>query len=95
MRAPAEKRTRIVTRIPLRVRKTIEEAASLQGATLNQFVVQAALKDAQEVIKRETTVQLSREETKRLFELLDHPPKPSARMLAAAASYRKHVRDED
>lgn len=94
MGAPAEKRTRVVTRIPKNVRKTIEEAAELQGATMNQFMVQAAFREAQEVLQRETTIRLNREESKRFFELLDRPSKPNARLLAAAAEYRKHIRED-
>ena len=36
---------RISSRVPKPVRKTLEEAAALSGATLNQFVVPAALKE--------------------------------------------------
>ena len=36
-------RGRITARVPLAVQETLEVAASLTGATLNQFVVQTAL----------------------------------------------------
>jgi len=42
---------RISSRVPKPVRKMLEEAAALSGATLNQFVVQAALKEAHAVLE--------------------------------------------
>ncbi|MGQ0593279.1 MAG: type II toxin-antitoxin system TacA family antitoxin [Gammaproteobacteria bacterium] len=47
-------------RVPKPVRETLEEAAALSGATLNQFVVQAALKEAHAVLERELIIHLTR-----------------------------------
>ena len=44
-------RGRITARVPLSVQETLETAASLTGATLNQFVVQAALHEAERIIE--------------------------------------------
>jgi len=89
--AAAQKKSRIVTRIPSGVRKTIQAAADLEGASLNHFLVQAAYRQAQEIIERETILRLNREETRRVFDLLDHPPKPNAALLAAKAAHRRLV----
>jgi uncharacterized protein (DUF1778 family) len=86
-----EAKTRLVTRIPSGVRKTIQAAADLQGSALNQFVVQAAYRQALEVIERETRIRLNGEQTRRVFELLDKPPKPNATLIAAKAVHRKLV----
>ena len=42
-------RGRITARVPLAVQETVELAASLPGATLNQFIVQTALREAERV----------------------------------------------
>ena len=92
MSAMAEKKSRLVARIPSGVRKTIQAAADLEGASLNHFVVQAAHRQAQEILERETIIRLNREQTKRVFELLDNPAKPNAALLSAKAIHRKLVR---
>ena len=83
---------RLVARIPPGVRKTIQAAANLQGAKLNQFVVQAAYQQAQDILERETILRLNREQTKRVFALLDRPKKPNAALRAAKELRRKLVR---
>ncbi len=92
MSAVVEKKSRLVTRIPSGLRKTIQAAADLEGASLNHFVVQAAHRQAQEILERETIIRLNREQTRRVFELLEKPPKPNAPLLAAKAAHRKLVR---
>ena len=92
MPVTVEKRARLVARIPSSVRKTIQAAADIQGSALNQFIVQAAYRHAQEVLERESIIHLNREQTKRVFELLDKPPKPNAALVAAKTVHRKLVR---
>ena len=92
MSSAVESKARLVARIPPAVRKTIQAAADLQGAPVNQFVVQAAYEQAQKIIERETILRLNREQTRQVFELLDHPPKPNAALRAANATHRKLVR---
>ncbi len=92
MSAVTEKKSRLVARIPSAVRKTIQAAADLEGSSLNNFVVQAAHRQAQEILERETIIRLNRQQTKRVFELLDNPPKPNAALIAAKAIHRKLVR---
>lgn len=50
MTLSTEERGRIAARVPQAVRDTLQQAAELLGATLNQFVVQAALSEARRVI---------------------------------------------
>lgn len=84
-------KTRLVARIPSRTRKTIQAAANLQGTSLNQFVVQAAWREAQEVLERESVLRLNREQTKRVIEILEHPPNPNSALRAAKALHRALV----
>ena len=43
---------RVTARVPGSVKETLEQAAALLGTPLNQFMVQASLRAAQEVIRR-------------------------------------------
>lgn len=80
---------RISSRVPKPVRKTLEEAAALSGATLNQFVVQAALKEARAVLERERFIRLSRRDAEAFFSALKNPPSPKARLKKAVAAYKR------
>ena len=46
-------RGRITARVPAGVQQTLETAASMVGATVNQFVVQSALREAERIIEQE------------------------------------------
>jgi len=74
------------------MRKMIQAAADLEGSSLNQFVVRAAHRQAQEILERESIIRLNREQTKRVFELLEAPPNPNSVLLAAKAAHRELVR---
>lgn len=80
---------RISSRVPKPVRKTLEEAAALSGATLNQFVVQAALKEAHAVLERERVIRLSRRDAQAFFRALENPPSPNPRLKKAVAAYKR------
>ena len=92
MPALAEQRTRLVARIPTRTRKTIQAAAELQGSTLNQFVTEAAHQKALELLDQASSIRLNSEQTRRVFDLLDRPPKPNRALLAAKAVHRRLIR---
>ena len=80
---------RIAARVPREVYETLRRAAELSGATVNQFLVQAALKEAQAVIEREDEIRLSPRDWNWLLPLLDAPPAPNARLQAALQRHRQ------
>ena len=94
MGTAADKQDRIGARVPREVYETLCRAAELTGATVNQFLVQAALKEAQEVIEREEVIRLSPRDWNWLLELMDNPPRPNARLKAALKRYQKARRDD-
>ncbi len=71
----------------------LQAAADLVGATLNQFVVQAALEKAEKVIESESTISLTRRESLRLLEMIENPPPRNAKFLLAQARYEKVKND--
>ena len=87
-----EPRKRITARVSDRVRDTLEQAAELLGATVNQFVVQTAYVEAQRVIERESVIRLSQKDAHRILALLDNPPKPNKRLKDAVKTYKGMVR---
>ena len=87
-----EPRKRITARVSDDVRVTLEQAAELLGSTVNQFVVQTAYQEAQRVIERESVIRLSQRDAHKIFSLLDHPPKPNARLKAAVKAFKSSVR---
>jgi uncharacterized protein (DUF1778 family) len=82
-----EDRHRITARVPAELRETLEEAARLQGATLNQFLVQSAYQEAQRILEREAVIHLSRRSAQKVFALLEHPPKANQELREAAKLY--------
>lgn len=89
MTALASPQDRIAARVPREVYDTLRRAAELSGATVNQFLVQAALKEAQAVIEREDLIRLSPRDWNWLLPLLDAPPAPNARLQAALKRHRQ------
>ena len=88
------KQDRIGARVPHEVYETLCRAAELTGATVNQFLVQSALKEAQAVIEREDVIRLSPRDWNWLLELMETPAKPNAKLKAAMKLYEKAKRDD-
>jgi uncharacterized protein (DUF1778 family) len=88
-----EHRKRITARVSDNVRNTLEQAAELLGATVNQFVVQTAYVEAQRVIERESVIRLSQKDARKVLSLLDNPPKPNKRLKAAVRGFKGVVRE--
>lgn len=79
----AKAEERIPARMPLAVYEKISEAAAVVGATLNQFLVSAAIEKANAVLEQERVVNLSVKSAKIVFDLIENPPKPSRRLKRA------------
>lgn len=78
---------RLTTRMTDHVLDKLQVAADIVGATVNQFVVQAALEKADKVIESESTIALSRRESMRLLEMMDNPPPRNDKFLQAQTRY--------
>ena len=84
---------RLTTRITDHVQEKLQAAADLVGATLNQFVVQAALEKAEKVIESESAIVLTRRESLRLLEMIENPPPRNKNFLQAQARYQRLKND--
>ena len=87
------KRERIGARVPHEVYQTLSRAAELSGATINQFLVQSALKEAHAVIEREQVIRLSERDWDWLLRQLDTPAKANAALQSAQTRYQQGKRD--
>jgi uncharacterized protein (DUF1778 family) len=88
------KQDRIGARVPHEVYTTLCRAAELTGATVNQFLVQSALKEAHAVIEREELTRLTSRDWSRLISLMDNPPEPNARLKTAITRYQTAKQDD-
>ncbi len=82
------KEERIETRLPADAKRQIEHAAELQGRSVSDFVVAAALEEATKVIEQQKIIKLSIEDSIVLAEAILSPPKPNAKAIAAARRYK-------
>jgi len=88
-------RGRITARVPMAVQETLEMAASLTGgATLNQFVVQTALREAERIIEQERVIRLSARDTEAFLAALDNPLPPNVALKAALEDYAARRNDQ-
>jgi uncharacterized protein (DUF1778 family) len=78
---------RLTTRITDHVQDKLQMAADLVGATLNQFVVQAAMEKAEKIIESESTIVLTRRESLMILDLIENPAPRNAKFLEAQARY--------
>lgn len=80
---------RLTTRISDHVQERLQIASDLAGATINQFVVQAAMEKAEKIIENESMITLTRRESMRLLELIENPPPLNEKFLQARDRYLK------
>lgn len=88
---------RITARVPLNVYETLQRAASLIGVPLNSFMVQAALKEAQDYIDRHDMkiIELSAESSVWFIKQLETPKKPNKRLQKAVSNYREKYQQNE
>lgn len=86
-----EERGRITARAPQPVVDELEEAATLVGVSVNQFIVQAAIEKARTIIDSFTRIELTRRDAVFIANLLDNPPAPNAALKQAVQRHNKAV----
>lgn len=82
-------RARISARVPKDLQERLEAAAGRTGATISQFVLQAAVEKAELLFERERVTVLSARDAERLFELIDNPPPHNDTLQRGLESYRR------
>ena len=80
---------RVSARIPIHAYQTLIRAAEISGATLNQFLVQAAIEKAHTIIEKDQTINLSIKSANVFFNAIENPPKPTKKLKDAMRAYRE------
>ena len=88
-RLAIEDNSRMSLRIPAGEKAVLLRAAALRRTDLTDFVRQHSLNAARAVIQESERLQLSERDSLRVLAMLENPPKPSAKLLAAAKSLPK------
>jgi uncharacterized protein (DUF1778 family) len=74
------------------MRARIEEAAAWRGVSVSSFLVEAAAKEAEQIIEKERLFQVTREDAELIASLLEAPPVPNPAMLKAVQAYQRLIR---
>lgn len=85
------KNERITARVSEQVKDTLTVAADIMGATLNQFLIQAALEKAEDIIEKDKIIYLSDKDTQVFFDALDNPPEPNTKLKKAFKNYKNKI----
>jgi len=94
MTSTALDRGRITARVPLQIQETLALAAGMIGASVNQFVVQTALREAERIIEQERVIRLSKRDAAAFLQALEHPLPPNDRLKAAQDHYQSLRHDQ-
>lgn len=82
---------RLEARISAEQKAVLQQAATLSGRTLSEFVVASAQEAAAKVIQEHEAIRLSRAEQIAFVTALLEPPEPGDRLRQAAATYRQQM----
>jgi uncharacterized protein (DUF1778 family) len=91
-RLAVEENSRISLRIRSEDKATILRAVSINHTDLTEFVVRHAVDAAKSVIEKADHVGLSKRDSLRVLDILENPPAPNKKLLAAARALPKRPR---
>ena len=83
-RTAIENNNRMALRIRPADKARLMRASALEHTDLTDFILRNVLRAADAVIEQAERVGLSERDSLRVLELLEHPPAPNARLMAAA-----------
>ena len=83
-RVPVEDSSRMSLRIRPEDKALLVRATAYTNTDLTSFVLQNALEAARAAIEEAEHVTLSERDSQRVLDVLEHPPAPNPRLLAAA-----------
>jgi uncharacterized protein (DUF1778 family) len=91
-RIAVQDNSRMSLRIRPKEKALLLRAVALKHTDPTDFVLRHALRAAKAVIDEADHVQLSERDSLRVLDLLENPPKPNAKLLAAARGLSKKRR---
>jgi uncharacterized protein (DUF1778 family) len=90
-KAETARAARLEARISPALKRRLEYAASLRGASLTEFVVQSAQEAAVRTIREHEVLTLGEDARTAFAELLLNPPRPNRKALAAAKRHKARI----
>lgn len=87
-RVSIEGNYRFTMQIPPAAKARLLRAAAVENSTLKDFMLRNALRAADDVLEQAERIVLSERDTQIILDLLDNPPEPSERLVAAIKSLR-------
>ena len=90
--AKPPKRNRMQQRATDEQRDLIQRGADIEGRSVTDFMIAAAQEKAVRIIESMESIRLNAEESRRLAEALNSPPRePNEHQLAALSDYRRLI----
>ncbi|MBX6341156.1 MAG: DUF1778 domain-containing protein, partial [Thermomicrobiaceae bacterium] len=83
------KDSRLVARIPRRLKERIERAAALEGTTVTDFVIRHLASAANDTIRRHELMELTERDSLRFARAVLDPPDPNQALQDADRRYRE------
>jgi uncharacterized protein (DUF1778 family) len=88
-RIAVENNNRVSLRIRPEEKALLLRAVALNHTDLTDFVIRHAVRAARSVIREADHLRLSERDSLRILDLLENPPAPNAKLLAAASALSK------
>ncbi|MCP5244256.1 MAG: DUF1778 domain-containing protein [Burkholderiales bacterium] len=88
-RIPIENNDRMSLRIASEEKSLLIRAAALQHTNLTEFVISNAVSVARKIISENERLELTEKDSLHVLDLLDNPPAPNEKLMAAAFSLPK------
>jgi len=88
-RIPIENNDRMSLRVASEEKSLLIRAAALQHTNLTEFVISNAVSVARKIINENERLELTERDTLHVLDLLDNPPAPNEKLMAAAFSLPK------
>ncbi len=81
---PVETNDRMSLRIASKEKLLLMRAAAIEHTNLTEFVLRNVISAAKKVVDENDRLELNEKESLQALDLLDNPPKPNKKLLAAA-----------
>ncbi len=86
---PIETNDRMSLRIASEEKSLLMRAAALQHTNLTEFVIRNVVSVAQKIIDENERLELTERDSLHVLDLLDNPPEPNDKLIAAAFALPK------
>jgi uncharacterized protein (DUF1778 family) len=80
---------RVTATLTQAMQDRLQAAADLCGATLDQFLLHAAIEKADAVIDSDRVISLTREGAAQVLDLIDNPPPPTPELMTLMEAYMR------